>query len=280
MRPGHSETTQIAAVVSDVDGTLVTPEKTLTSEAVDAVRRLHDAGIIFSVVSSRPPRGLRMLLEPLELKSAFAGFNGGLFVASGTPIKQLPLAPEVTRYAIDTLAACGAKVWVFTADEWLLRDRDNSYIAREKRTVGFDPVAVEDFPGQFDAAFKITGVSDDFDLLAKCEAKMREALAGRATVARSQNYYLDITHLNANKGAALLEFGGLFGVALEKIAVVGDGRNDVAMFEKAGLAVAMGNGAPEVRSAADFVTDSNVENGFAKAVERFILPRVASNGTR
>ena len=68
------------------------------------------------------------------------------------------------------------------------------------------------------------------------------------------------------------------GVPLAEIAAIGDGRNDVAMFERSGLSIAMGNAAPEVQRAADFVTDSNSEDGFAHAIERFILGGGRSNG--
>ena len=93
----------------------------------------------------------------------------------------------------------------------------------------------------------------------------------RGTVARSQPYYLDITHPLANKGAALSEIAKLLGVPLAEIAVIGDGGNDVAMFERSGLSIAMGNASPEVQHAADLVTDSNAEEGLANAIKRFIL---------
>ena len=98
-----------------------------------------------------------------------------------------------------------------------------------------------------------------------------------ASVARSQPYYLDITHPLANKGAALSEIAKLLAVPLAEIAVIGDGGNDVAMFERSGLSIAMGNASPEVQQAADFVTDSNREEGFANAIERFILGGGRSN---
>jgi hydroxymethylpyrimidine pyrophosphatase-like HAD family hydrolase len=106
---------------------------------------------------------------------------------------------------------------------------------------------------------------------------VRAALADQASVARSQPYYLDITHPLANKGIALSELARLLAVPREEIAVIGDGGNDIAMFERSGLSIAMGNAGPEVQQAADFVTDSNREDGFANAVERFILGRHRSN---
>ena len=130
---------------------------------------------------------------------------------------------------------------------------------------------VEDFGPALDTAAKIVGVSKDFDLLERCERDVRAALADQASVARSQPYYLDITHPLANKGVALSEIAKLLGVPLAEIAVIGDGGNDVAMFERSGLSIAMGNASPEVQQAADFVTDSNREDGFANAIEQFIL---------
>jgi hydroxymethylpyrimidine pyrophosphatase-like HAD family hydrolase len=100
---------------------------------------------------------------------------------------------------------------------------------------------------------------------------VRAALADQATVERSQSYYLDITHPLANKGVALSEIARLLMVPLPEIAVIGDGCNDIAMFERSGLSIAMGNASPSVQRAADFVTDSNRDDGFANAIERFIF---------
>jgi hydroxymethylpyrimidine pyrophosphatase-like HAD family hydrolase len=124
-----------------------------------------------------------------------------------------------------------------------------------------------------DAAAKIVGVSEDFDLLEQCERDVRVALADGASVARSQRYYLDITDPLANKGVAISEIAKLLGIPLAEIASIGDGSNDVAMFERSGLSIAMGNASPQVQQKADFVTDSNGDDGFAKAIERFIVGR-------
>jgi len=264
--------TRISAVVSDVDGTLVTDDKVLTARAAAVVADLYARGIVFAIISSRPPRGLRMLLDPLEIATPVGGFNGGVIATPDlTVITEHLLSPAVARRAVDLLAARGVEVWVFSGQDWLLRDPAGAYVGFEERTVGFGPTAVKDFGASLDAAAKIVGVSKDFALLAQCERDVSAALAGSAFVARSQPYYLDITHPLANKGVALSQIAKLLGLPLAEIAVVGDGANDVAMFERSGLSIAMGNASPEVRRAADFVTDSNDEEGFANAIERFIL---------
>jgi Cof subfamily protein (haloacid dehalogenase superfamily) len=181
------------------------------------------------------------------------------------------LSPETARRAVDLLDARGAQVWVFSGQDWLLRHSDGPYVGLEQRTVGFRPTTVDDFGLALGTAGKIVGVSKDFALLAGCERDVRASLIDQATVVRSQPYYLDITHPLANKGAALSEMARLLGIPPAEIAAIGDGDNDVAMFERSGLSIAMGNAGPHVRQAADFVTDSNRDDGFAQAIERFIL---------
>lgn len=261
-----------SAVVSDVDGTLVTDEKLLTVRAQAAVAQLHANGIIFSIISSRPPRGLCMLFKPLGITTPVGAFNGGVLATPDLAvIAEHLLPPEIARRAVDTLDAGGVEVWIFSGQDWLVRRSNGPYAALEERTVEFPPTLVEDFGPALGTAAKIVGVSADFNLLERCERDMRAALVDRATVALSQPYYLDITHPLANKGVAMSEIAKLLRIPLAEVAVIGDGGNDVAMFERSGLSIAMGNASPKVQQAADFVTGSNGEDGFARAIEHFIL---------
>jgi len=263
---------KISTLVSDVDGTLVTDDKILTVRAQAVVAKLHACGINFAIISSRPPRGLGMLLRPLGITTPVCGFNGGAIATRDlTVITEHLLSPDAARRAVSLLDTHDVQVWVFSGQNWLVRDSDGPYVAFEERTIGFQPTMVGNFGQSLDAAIKIVGVSKEFEILAQRERDVRAALADHATVARSQSYYLDITHPLANKGVALSEIARLLGVQLAEIAVIGDGGNDVAMFERSGLSIAMGNASPAVQRAADFVTDSNCDDGFANAVERFIL---------
>jgi Cof subfamily protein (haloacid dehalogenase superfamily) len=272
MSPARPLPFKCSAVISDVDGTLVTDDKVLTACAEAAVAELRASGILFSIISSRPPRGLRMLIERLGIETPVGGFNGGLIATPDlAAVTEHLLSSLVARRAVDALNARGVEVWVFSGQNWLLRDPDGPYVPLEQHTVGFRPTIVEDFGSALDAAAKIVGVSEDFDLLEQCERDVRVALTSSAFVARSQRYYLDITHPLANKGVALTEIAKLLGIPLAEIATIGDGGNDVAMFERSGLSIAMGNASPQVQRKADFVTDSNRHDGFAKAIKRIIL---------
>jgi len=269
---------KISALVSDVDGTLLTDDKILTERTRAAVAELHSSGILFSIISSRPLRGLRMLLVPLGITAPIGSFDGGVLAKSDlSTITEHLLLPEVAQRALETLNAHGVETWLFAGQDWLVHRSDGAYIGFEERTIGFSPTIVDDFGPFLNIVAKIVGASPDFERLAACERDVRAVLAGEATVARSQTYYLDITHPLANKGTAFSGIAKLLAVPTTDIAVIGDGGNDIAMFERCGLSISMGNGSPEVRRAADLVTGSNNDDGFANAVERFILRGVRTN---
>jgi Cof subfamily protein (haloacid dehalogenase superfamily) len=262
---------RIALVVSDVDGTLLTKDKTLTEEARQAVLRLHAAGIGFTITSSRPVIGMRFLIEPLQITLPFGAFNGGCIVDPALHLIEQHLIPEpAARRSIELLDEFGTDVWLFTADRWFARDGNGHYVPLEKRAIRADPTIVADFGPYLASACKIVGASPDAALLQRCELAMREALGAQATAVRSQSYYLDITPPGRNKGTFVKAMAGRLGLPIATIATIGDMQNDLAMFETSGLSIAMGNATDDVKGAATLVTTSNEEEGFAKAI-RMIL---------
>ncbi len=266
----------IRLLVSDVDGTLVPPDKALTARTIEAAARLAAAGIGFTLISSRPPRGMQYLIEPLAIDLPYAAFNGGAIAGpGGETLEAHPLSEPIARRAIALLEAGGVDAWVFAGDAWLLRDPAGHNVDRERRTVRFDPTPVADFDTLPGAIGKIVGVSSDPGRLDACEDRVRASLGDDASISRSQAYYLDISSPRATKGQGLTAICQRIGVPLSETAVIGDMFNDVSMFEVAGLAVCMGQSPDAVKAAAGFVTGPNTHDGFAEAVERIILPRAS-----
>jgi len=263
----------IRMVIADVDGTLVTQEKVLTKRAAEAVLRLHEAGIQFSVTSGRPPRGMAMLIDPLKLTQPLAAFNGGVLIQPDltTVVDQRFLPAGVPEKVIEAIGIHGLDVWVYTDTGWFVRDPNAAHVAREQWTVKFPPTVVKTFAGFLGRVAKIVGVSDDYDRVAKCEKDVQQAGGTHISAARSQPYYLDVTHPQANKGGVVLAMSKLLNIPAEEIATIGDMPNDVLMFEKSGVSIAMGNASAEVQASATYVTATNEDEGFAKAMEEFVL---------
>ncbi|MGV8917676.1 MAG: HAD family hydrolase [Pseudomonas sp.] len=263
----------IRFLLSDIDGTLLRPDHSLSEANIEAFQQLRAAGIHYTLASSRPPRAMRQQIEALGIDLPTVAFNGGNIInpdGSLLAAHRIPQAAAIASLALFEGQDCS--VWVFADDQWLLRDPHGAYVEHEHRTLGYDPVLVDSFEPYLDRVDKIVAASADHELLKRLEAQLNPQIAGQALASRSQLYYLDVNAVDANKGTALVTLAKHLGVSLAQSAVIGDGGNDVAMFRQAGLSIAMGQGEEGVRSQADYVTDSNLDDGVAHAIRRYILP--------
>ena len=279
-------------VLADVDGTLVTREKVLTARTVAAVKKLRAAGIAFAITSGRPPRGMEMLIGPLELDTPIAAFNGGVLLNPKLQIiQQHVLHYHVAEQVIPTIKDFGLDAWIYRGNDWYVLDRHGPHVDREEHTVKFPPTVVSSFSEYMADVAKIVGVSDDLDAVACCEKSIQEKFSGKLrctrtnplrepqpaiSAARSQPYYLDVTPPEANKGAVVDELARLLSIPATELASIGDMPNDIAMFRKSGISIAMGQASAEVKEAATYVTASSEEEGFAKGLEQFVLGLTAS----
>ncbi len=262
----------VRLVVADVDGALVTPDKVLTPRARAAVRKIMETGIAFTITSGRPPRGMKMLIDDLQLQHPITAFNGGLFVRPDlSVIRENSLPPEAVQPVIDILTNHKLGVWIYNDKDWFVPTRHGPHVDREEWTVKFPPIVVAKFDGLLDRVMKIVGVSDDLEAVARCEKDVQRERGEHVSAARSQPYYLDVTHPKANKGEVVAVLSEMLHVPVANIATIGDMPNDVLMFKRSGVSIAMGNASPEVQHEARFVTSSNKEEGFALAMERFVL---------
>ena len=263
--------TRTALVVSDVDGTLLTRGKLLTDRAIAAVNRLHEAGIGFTITSSRPTIGMRFLIEPLGITLPIGAFNGSCIVdPTLKPVEQHLIPESAARHAIEVLGEFRVDAWLFTSDRWLVRNREGDYVAHEARTIRAEPAIVADFTPYLSQACKIVGASTDAAGLERCETAMQEALGAQATAVRSQTYYLDVTPPGVDKGSFVQTIARRIGVPTDRVVTIGDMGNDLAMFKVSGNSFAMGNATDDVKRQATHVTASNEDEGFAKAVEMIL----------
>ena len=264
----------VAALLADIDGTMVTKDKVLTERAKEAVHHLRDRGIIFTVTSGRPPRGMRMLVEPLGLTMPMAAFNGGVIVLPDLSVLDERDVPDYLLPAIvDVIQAHGLDVWLYSATDWFVRDPKGLRVDRESSTVQFEPTVVPNFDAVLAGVVKMVGVSNDHARVAACEAALQGEFGTQVTAVRSQPHYLDITNPTANKGTVIERLSRYLKVPLEQIATIGDMLNDILMFERSGFSIAMGNASDEVKHRATAVTTSFENEGFANAVDEYILPR-------
>jgi Cof subfamily protein (haloacid dehalogenase superfamily) len=280
---------KISILLADVDGTLVDSQKRITARAEAEIQKLNEVGIKFAVTSGRPPRGMKMIIEQVNLSTPIAAFNGGMLVEPGTMkvLIQQTLEAEIARSVIERVGEFGLDVWVYAGVDWYLRDLNTPHREKEERTVQFPPTLVKNFDAALrQGVAKVVGVSDDYDLVAKAEKgiadEFEHGIHAKCTTtsrdcdpsvsaARSQPYYLDVTHPKANKGFVVEMLADLLKIPSSEFATIGDMPNDVLMFNKSGYSIAMGQASEEVKKSATYVTAGMDDEGFAKAIEDFVL---------
>jgi len=116
--------------------------------------------------------------------------------------------------------------WLYTDTVWYVQDPKGPHVDRESRTVGFGPEVTSDYSAYVAQTAKIVGVSDDMEAVAACEKLVQQELGDHVSAARSQPYYLDITHPAANKGSVVDFLSAVYLIPSSSIATLGDMPNE------------------------------------------------------
>jgi hypothetical protein len=221
---------------------------------------------------------MAMLIDPLNMTEPVAGFNGGVITKPDltTIVRENFLPRAMVEKVIQIILDHKLDVWLYSGHDWYVRDMNAPHVEREQWTVKFAPIVRQNFDGLLENIAKVVGVSDDLDAVKKCEKDAQDACGDQASAARSQPYYLDVTNPKANKGEVVLAFSELSNIPVDQIATIGDMPNDVLMFKKSGISIAMGNASEDVQKSATYVTESNEKEGFALAMEKYVLPQAAT----
>jgi Cof subfamily protein (haloacid dehalogenase superfamily) len=266
----HDKASPIALVISDIDGTLITSNHEITDDTKSVAAKLYERSIRLSLASSRPPRSIRPIAQALNLRSPFAAFNGALVVtADGRVMARSIIANGVIARVKSIADDFGIDVWLYDEEDWWAPHR-NPFVDREEHTSGFSP-RIDGYTERITGdANKLTVVGKP-ELVARAEQRVWNELSNEVSASRSNPRFLDVTERGIDKGSVVKRLSAVIGISTEQVAVIGDGPNDVAMFEQAGLSIAMGQAVDQVRDAATRVTTSNDDEGWARGIEKYVL---------
>jgi Cof subfamily protein (haloacid dehalogenase superfamily) len=260
----------IALVISDIDGTLITSNHEVTEATKAAAAKLYERGIELSLASSRPPRSIVPLADALNLRGPFAAFNGALVVKrNGEVLARSVLSPETIAGVKAIADHFGIGVWLYDELDWWAPWRD-AFVDREEHTSGFSP-RIEGYAERITRnANKLTVVGKPV-LVAQAEQRVLNEFGNQVSASKSKPRFLDVTSHGIHKGTVVVRLAELLNIRTERVAVIGDGPNDVEMFRQAGISIAMGQGVDEVKGAANYLTTSNDDEGWARGIEQYVL---------
>lgn len=264
----------IKLIVSDVDGTFLPKSHTITEATRKVLEELAARNIAVVLASSRPPLGMRHILDDagmMRTPTPFIGMNGAIIAnTNGETLHSATLEPSIVQAVYEAVLGTGVNFMLLDETGWWSSGNDE-LVQREAVSLRFEPMLNGLHERMKSPVSKITllGKPDD-----SAEAKRRidELFAGKIAASSPANpKFIDITAPDVHKGTAVLRLAAMLGVKSEEICTIGDGDNDIEMFRVSGMSVAMGHASETVRNAATHLTVSHEEDGWAKAMRNFIL---------
>lgn len=254
----------IKLVATDIDGTLlVEGTDEINTEIYEIVLKLKEKGVVFCAASGRQYDSMEKLFAPIAREMIFIADNGAYVVCRGVDMQVITLQPEDSWALVEEIRTMeGCEPVLSTKDEVIIESKDQEF--RNLLTRGYKNHVriVEDLlqvKGEMIkvAVYREKGVAPIApQLIAKWKDKFRGMQAGRP--------WIDFMHLEADKGHAIASIQKALHILPEETMVFGDNENDINMIRQAGYGIAMGNAAPKVKAAADYIADTNVNDGVLK----------------
>lgn len=262
-------------IVLDLDDTLLRDDLTISPRTKQSLMEAQEAGVKVVLASGRPTSGMLPIAEELRLKeygSFILSFNGGKIIncQTGDEWFSSTLPTEIVNQLYEI--SLRENVWILTyVGDTIVTEEPNQYTDIEGELTKLPIKVVYSFiDAVTEPVVKVLMLKEP-EILAKVEKKLQKELAGSLSVMRSKPFFLEFTESGVTKGTSLNCLIQQLGISRDEVIAIGDGNNDLSMIQFAGLGVAMGNASEAIKAEADFITDTNMNDGVAKVVEEFIL---------
>jgi len=262
-------------IALDIDGTLTNSAKEIPAPTLQALLDIQEKGCKVVLASGRPTPGMKHLARMLRLDkygSYILSYNGGEITECRTNRviyrKTLPreIVPEIFAFA----KANHVGLLTYTDDCIITGTRIDRFMENESKINGLPIKYVPDFAQYIDFDINKCLLTAEPGYLAAIEIRLKELYGNTHNIYRSEPYFLEFMPQNIDKAYGLNILLSNIGITREQLITCGDGFNDITMIEYAGLGVAMANAQEQVKTAADYITASNDNNGILHVIEKFI----------
>jgi Cof subfamily protein (haloacid dehalogenase superfamily) len=262
-------------IVLDLDDTLLRNDHSISDRTKQALMEAQEMGVKVVLASGRPTFGMKHIAEELSLAkygSFILSFNGGKILNCQTYEEMFSstLTPEAVHNLYEISRREGVYIHTYVGDEIVTED-ENPFTKIESDLTGLPINVVNKFVKAVTEPVVKVLMMDAPEKLKIVETKLQAELDAEFSVMRSKPFFLEFTERGVTKGTSLNQLIQSCGINREEVIAIGDSYNDVAMIEFAGLGVAMGNAPDDIKEIANFVTDTNMNDGVAKVVEEFVL---------
>jgi Cof subfamily protein (haloacid dehalogenase superfamily) len=267
----------IKLIAIDMDGTLLLPDHTISPAVKAAIASARERGVNVVLCTGRPFAGVESYLKELHMDKPndyCITYNGALVqkASDGSTVAQTALNYDDYRYLEQLSRDVGSHFHALDRYTLYTANRDISYYTVHESFIANIPLVFSE-PENMDknGAYLKVMMIDEPAILDKAIAKIPAEVHERYTLLKSSPYFLEILDKRVNKGTGVKALAETLGIKQEEVMTLGDQENDIAMLEYAGMGVAMENAIDKVKEVSNFVTKSNLEDGVAYAIEKFVL---------
>lgn len=257
----------------DLDGTLLSPQRTITPRTYDALFRAAAHGVSLVIATGQTLPVLRAVCADVPLRVPQIIYNGAIVadIATGKILHEHLVPQEYILQGLEAMREAGLHR-AYHTHEHVYADRDTPNVRNWYRPPVPPALEVDDVARIYpQPCVKLVGVGRDQRELPALRDRFAERYAGQLYVTQSSRDLVEFLHPSVSKGHALSMIAQDLGIRASEVAAIGDNHNDLGMLRFAGLGIAMGNAYDEVKAGADFVTLSNADDGVAHAIETLIL---------
>ena len=259
--------------VSDIDGTLLMPGKKISQKNIDAVKKMVAAGITVTIATGRMYRATLPIAQELGVNVPIITYNGALIKSVDGEILHAEYLPEdIVVELVNFYERQGWYVQSYSEDNLCYAEFNkyaNYYETMQKvkgAAIGWDGMK-----NKTSHVCKLLSIADNEEQTLSRMAALKAEFGDKIDVTKSTPIYTEIICPGVSKAAAINILAQKLGIDRSEVMAIGDSDNDLPMLKAAGTSIAMGNGTDEVKAACDFVTGLCEDDGFAQAVEKFVL---------
>ena len=262
-------------VAVDMNGTLLNSRREIAEKTVAAVQQVVEKGVVFAICTGRPVQGVKKYTRLLDLQGPIITYNGAMIVDIGRErpdrlLFEQGLGAEDARQIWRLGQSYGVTMCVWSANR-LYSNRLDELTRKYSELSGMEPQLAGDIEELLPAGVtKILWYAEAAQIQ-RCVQTIPAALFDEVTFCTSQPIFLEFFSSRVSKAAAMAKIGEIYNIKPNEMIAIGDGLNDLSMIEYAGLGVAMGNAEPEVKACAQYITDTNDNEGVRQVLEKFIL---------
>ena len=258
----------IKLVATDIDGTIIIPERTFTDEVKGCIKSLTDSGVRVVLVTGRMHAAAELIAKDLELNTPVVSYQGGLIKQGDKTLYERYLTPEQTERILQWAKEENIHINLYN-DDILYSERQCYEIERYCGNLHTHYTIKSFSEIKKDKVNKLLAI--DYSNPAKIDRleKNFPKIFPEIYIVKSTPYFLEFSNKEASKYCAVKYLQKLWGLKDEEILTIGDQNNDIALLRAGGIKIAMGNATPELIAEADYITDTVYNNGFVKAMEEF-----------